>query len=63
LSKSSISAYGNRTVAENNKNFKVMVRVRPPLPRELEATHFLPTVLIYFSRSFLSKNSLDKSQP
>lgn len=46
LSKSSISAYGNRTVAENNKNFKVMVRVRPPLPRELEATHFLPTIKV-----------------
>jgi len=28
----------------DNRNFKVMVRVRPPLPRELESTYFLSTV-------------------
>ena len=31
-----------------NENFKVVVRVRPPLPREITGDQFVSTVLISF---------------
>jgi hypothetical protein len=39
-----IQNYGNKTSTDSGNSFKVMIRVRPPLPRELEGGNYIPTV-------------------
>jgi kinesin family protein 3/17 len=41
-----VQNYGNKTSTDNGNNFKVMVRVRPPLPRETDSGRFISTIQV-----------------
>jgi len=62
------STYTQRN-EENNKNFKVMVRIRPPLPREIENGHLISTIQTTHDQKRISINeyynieALDPSNP
>jgi len=45
-SQDSPSIFQTRNSDDNNKNFKVVVRVRPPVQRELESDHFISTTQV-----------------
>jgi hypothetical protein len=48
-----IQNYGNKTAEGTGSNFKVVVRVRPPLPREMESGNFISTVHDYLKFNIL----------